>query len=152
MIAPPAHEQPGPDLYQVLGIDPGADSTAITRAYRRLARRHHPDIDTTPGAAGRFADITQAYRVLSNPLARARYDAGRARRRPAVLVWASGSPRPSRSPWTLGQAPPAGTAGETFWLGTPSLAQIFHLPGGHANPVVFPLSGSRHERRPGRRS
>ena len=65
------------DLYVVLGLPPGASETDIKRAYRRLARRFHPDIN--PGdrtAAERFREIVEAYETLIDPHRRSRYDAG----------------------------------------------------------------------------
>lgn len=135
MTAPTAGEQPGADLYQALGLDPGASSAEITRAYRRLARRHHPDVDTTPGAAQRFAEITHAYRVLSDPRARARYDASRV---PRPGRTTTGSQHAAWSPWTTARVRPRSRPRDTFWLGEPSLAHAFHLgtdtpaePSGH---------------------
>lgn len=132
MTAPTAGEQPGPDLYRVLGLDPGASSAEITRAYRRLARRHHPDVDTTPGAAQRFAEITRAYRVLSDPRARARYDASRVAR-PGRTT--SGSHHAAWSPWTAARVRSRSSPRDAFWLGGPSWAPAFHLgTDGPANP------------------
>jgi len=63
------------DFYVLLGVDRGASLDDIKRAYRRLARRYHPDIN--PGdslAAQRFRQIAAAYETLSSPDARRRYD------------------------------------------------------------------------------
>ena len=65
------------DLYIVLGVDRDATVADIKRAYRRLARRFHPDIN--PGdreAAARFREIVDAYETLTDPERRRRYDAG----------------------------------------------------------------------------
>lgn len=62
------------DLYAVLGVARDASAGDIRGAYRRLARRHHPDLTQDPGAAARFANITRAYEVLHDPERRARYD------------------------------------------------------------------------------
>jgi molecular chaperone DnaJ len=65
------------DLYIVLGVQRGASPGEIKRAYRRLARRYHPDIN--PGdreAAGRFRQILEAYETLIDPDRRRRYDSG----------------------------------------------------------------------------
>jgi molecular chaperone DnaJ len=65
------------DLYIVLGVAHGASEAEIKRAYRRLARRYHPDIN--PGdrvAEARFRQILHAYETLIDPQRRSRYDAG----------------------------------------------------------------------------
>ena len=66
------------DLYIVLGVQRGATPADIKRAYRRLARRYHPDIN--PGdreSAARFREILEAYETLIDPDRRRRYDAGK---------------------------------------------------------------------------
>lgn len=63
------------DYYKILGVARGADEKAIKSAYRKLARKHHPDVN--PGDAGaesRFKDITEAYEVLGDPAKRQKYD------------------------------------------------------------------------------
>jgi molecular chaperone DnaJ len=65
------------DLYVILGLEHGASESEIKRAYRRLARRYHPDIN--PGdrtAEDRFRQILEAYETLIDPERRSRYDAG----------------------------------------------------------------------------
>lgn len=64
------------DLYRVLGVSPRATGSEIKSAYRRLARRYHPDVSASPDANERFAKISEAYRVLSDSALRARYDRG----------------------------------------------------------------------------
>jgi curved DNA-binding protein len=63
------------DYYATLGVDRGASREEIQRAYRKLARKHHPDIDKSPGATQRFAQINEAHEVLEDPEKRKRYDA-----------------------------------------------------------------------------
>lgn len=63
------------DYYEVLQINPNAEPETIQRVYRLLARRYHPDNQDT-GHPERFRLVTEAYRVLSDPEARASYDAG----------------------------------------------------------------------------
>ena len=63
------------DYYATLGVERGASSDEIQRAYRKLARKHHPDIDKTPGSTQRFAQINEAHEVLIDPEKRKRYDA-----------------------------------------------------------------------------
>jgi curved DNA-binding protein len=63
------------DFYEVLGVDRNADTDEIQRAYRKLVRAYHPDINKDPGAEDRFKEISEAYAVLSDPEQRRRYDA-----------------------------------------------------------------------------
>ena len=60
------------DYYKTLGVERAADDKAIKTAYRRLARKHHPDVNK--GNAERFKEISEAYTVLSDPEKRKRYD------------------------------------------------------------------------------
>ncbi|GAB4244893.1 MAG: molecular chaperone DnaJ [Stanieria sp.] len=62
------------DYYQILGISRDASKEEIKRAYRRLARKYHPDVNKEPGAEERFKEINRAYEVLSEPETRSRYD------------------------------------------------------------------------------
>jgi RNA polymerase sigma factor (sigma-70 family) len=65
------------NLYIVLGVGHGASPSEIKRAYRRLARRYHPDINPGDQAAEvRFRQILEAYETLMDPVRRSRYDAG----------------------------------------------------------------------------
>jgi hypothetical protein len=75
------------DPYVLLGVARSASQTEIKSAYRRLARRYHPDVNRHPAAAGRFAQITEAYHTLVDPDRRRAFDrhgtttAGHARER-----------------------------------------------------------------------
>ena len=62
------------DFYELLGVGRDADADTLKRAYRRLARQYHPDINKEAGAEDRFKEIGRAYEVLSDPQSRARYD------------------------------------------------------------------------------
>jgi molecular chaperone DnaJ len=63
------------DYYEVLGLSREAGDAEIKKAYRRLARDHHPDANPgDSGAEERFKELTEAYEVLSNPQARRAYD------------------------------------------------------------------------------
>jgi molecular chaperone DnaJ len=64
------------DPYAVLGVDRDADADTIKKAYRRLARQYHPDVNSDPGAAERFKEVSHAYEVLSDPEKRRVYDLG----------------------------------------------------------------------------
>jgi curved DNA-binding protein len=63
------------DFYEVLGVSRDASPDEIQRAYRKLARTYHPDVNKDPGAEARFQEIAEAYDVLSDPDTRRRYDA-----------------------------------------------------------------------------
>jgi molecular chaperone DnaJ len=62
------------DYYEVLGIQKGASQEEIKKAFRRLARQYHPDVNKDGGAEAMFKEINEAYEVLSDPDKRAMYD------------------------------------------------------------------------------
>jgi molecular chaperone DnaJ len=62
------------DYYDVLGVSKDADDAELKRAFRELARKYHPDINAGDDAEDRFKEANEAYAVLSDPKARARYD------------------------------------------------------------------------------
>jgi len=87
-----------PDPYGLLGVARDAPRREIRRAYRRLAREQHPDLNPHPDGPDRFVALTRAYELLSDPIARARYDArtsGAASARPTVARAASRTPAPA---------------------------------------------------------
>ncbi|MEW9528474.1 DnaJ C-terminal domain-containing protein [Microbispora sp. NPDC049125] len=63
------------DFYEILGVPRTAGREDIQRAYRKLARSYHPDVNKDPGAEDRFKEVSEAYEVLSDPDTRKRYDA-----------------------------------------------------------------------------
>ncbi len=67
------------DHYDTLGVPRTASEDDIRRAYRKLARENHPDVNKDPGAEQRFKDVSEAYEVLRDPDRRATYDRGGAR-------------------------------------------------------------------------
>lgn len=85
----PSHDADIParaNLYEMLQVSQRAEPEVIQAVYRVLARSYHPDVNGAPEAARRMREINAAYRVLSDPRRRARYDALRcrpARGRPA---------------------------------------------------------------------
>jgi molecular chaperone DnaJ len=64
------------DHYEVLGVDRGASADEIKRAYRKLARELHPDVNPSADASDQFKLVTHAYDVLSDPQQRQQYDLG----------------------------------------------------------------------------
>jgi curved DNA-binding protein len=67
------------DYYEALGVEPGAGEAEIKAAYRRLARKYHPDVSKEAGAEERFKSVNEAYEVLRDKDKRAQYDQLRAR-------------------------------------------------------------------------
>lgn len=63
------------DYYAALGVERNASQEEIQRAYRKLARKYHPDVNKTPEAEEKFRQISEAYEVLKDPEKRKRYDA-----------------------------------------------------------------------------
>jgi curved DNA-binding protein len=92
------------DFYEVLGVPRTASQDDIQRAYRKLARTHHPDVNSDPASEQRFKEVSEAYDVLSDPQTRRRYDAFGAdfRRVP---------PDMDPDTWARGQAPAGGSPG-----------------------------------------
>ena len=63
------------DYYEVLGVDKSADDATLKKAYRKLAKKYHPDVN--PGdkeAEAKFKEATEAYTILSDPEKRKQYD------------------------------------------------------------------------------
>lgn len=62
------------DYYEVLGLAKGATSDEIRKAYRKLAKKYHPDVSKEPDAEEKFKEVAEAYEVLSDDQKRAQYD------------------------------------------------------------------------------
>lgn len=65
------------DLYKILQVDPDADTEVIEAAYKRLARRYHPDVNQAAWAEARMKELNSAYQTLRHPRRRALYDGQR---------------------------------------------------------------------------
>src|SRR5919108_793964 len=100
-----------PDYYKTLGVDKRASADEIKKAYRKLARKYHPDTNKETGAEARFKEISEAYDVLSDPEKRKKYDRG------GVFAGAN--------PFGAG-----GTAGADFGGFSDILSGIFNTGGG----------------------
>ncbi len=64
------------DPYELLGVSRDADADTIKKAYRRLARQYHPDVNPDAASKEKFSEVSRAYEVLSDPQKRAAYDRG----------------------------------------------------------------------------
>src|SRR5579863_3286038 len=62
------------DYYEVLGVTRGAAADEVKRAYRKLARKFHPDVSKEKNAESKFKEVQEAYEVLRDPEKRAAYD------------------------------------------------------------------------------
>jgi curved DNA-binding protein len=62
------------DYYKILGVERSVSADALKAAYRRLARKFHPDVSKEPNAEARFKELQEAYEVLKDPEKRAAYD------------------------------------------------------------------------------
>lgn len=60
--------------YDVLGVSKDASDQEIKRAYRKLSKKYHPDLNHEPGAEEKFKEVNEAYEILSDPQKKAQYD------------------------------------------------------------------------------
>jgi curved DNA-binding protein len=119
---------PARDFYDVLGVSRGASQDEIQRAYRKLARTYHPDLNRDPAAEERFKEISEAYAVLSDPQTRQRYDAFGPTRSPRTWTRhrrraragpgrARGAARAAGEPYTTGDPGDPGIDLDDCWAG-----------------------------------
>ena len=87
------------DYYLILQVQPSAEPEVIQAAYRRLARKHHPDIENSD--ATQMQELNEAYEVLSNPDRRADYDRWYRLRRWSSAPPPAWSPTPTRPPFSF---------------------------------------------------
>src|SRR3972149_1504821 len=92
------------DHDKVLQVDRGAEAEVVQAAYRRLARKYHPDVAESPEAAARMAAINAAWAVLKDPASRAAYDTERAG------AGHAGATRPHAAPPSMPPRHPAAPA------------------------------------------
>jgi hypothetical protein len=125
-----------PDPYAVLGIPRDASGQQVQRAYRRLAKRYHPDLNPGARTNQEMRRINRAWETLSSPASRAQYDAESAQSKPAGFDHWSGPAR---------HAGPRGQAWNTAWE-APSTARTYPPPAAgrydDAGPGWLAVTGS----------
>jgi hypothetical protein len=90
----------GRSLYEILQVDPMAEPEVLEAAFRRLARKYHPDTSGVAGGAERMKQLSAAYQVLRDPARRQAYDV-------ELGVGSEAAPLPGRWPAPAGRAAPA---------------------------------------------
>src|SRR5215212_11417889 len=115
----------GTDYYKVLGVDKKASQEEIKKAYRKLARKYHPDANKEPGAEDRFKQISEAYDTLSDPDKRKRYDRGGS-------IFTGGNP--------FGGGTAGGATAADFGGFSDILSGIFNTTGGRGGARTRPVA------------
>ncbi len=127
------------DYYTVLGVSKQASQDDIQRAYRKLARKYHPDVNKTPEAEETFKDIGEAYEVLKDPDKRATYDRYGAAWKAAQQ--SGGTPPPGyEDVWV-----DVGDTGDFFFSGTSGFSSFFEQLFGTAQGRQRAGSGSSRQ-------
>ena len=111
------------DPYKVLQVDPEAEDEVIQAAYRRLARKYHPDLATTPDAAARMAAINTAWELIGEPVARAAFD-----RQRGSFTSTPVSPSGATGPTGSGPASGSGRGGSPHGAGAGSAPGVRQPP------------------------
>ncbi|HVS62531.1 MAG TPA: DnaJ C-terminal domain-containing protein [Thermoanaerobaculia bacterium] len=128
------------DYYKVLGVEKEASASDIQKAYRRLARRYHPDVNKEAGAETRFKEIGEAYEVLKDPEKRKKYDQyGKAWK----TAQTQGAPPPGWEAFQfdLGQAGRGGPGAGGFDFGSSGFSSFFEMLFGDDVDVRFSQGG-----------
>src|SRR6266478_5544747 len=106
------------DYYSALGVAKTATDKEIKQAYRKLARKHHPDVNPgDKGAETRFKELTEAYEVLGDPAKRKKYDELGANWRMYEQQGAPGG-----GPGAAAGSPAAAAGGTSTWAAAPAAA------------------------------
>jgi curved DNA-binding protein CbpA len=133
------------DQYALLGVARDASAPEIRRAYRRLARRYHPDLNRRPDGPERFAAFTHAYEILNSPAQRARYDDSlRASRPESHQGRVDPAPRVARWVGVLELNPrEAGTVARRPLTLLDSLGRVLVVPAGtgHGDRITLRYAG-----------
>ncbi len=142
---------PSKDLYAALGLTRSASADEIKSAYRKLARKLHPDVNKAPDAQQKFTEVQSAYDVLSDPQKRKAYD----QYGEAGVSGAAVSPRSGTGAGAGGtyRWPPGGQAGASSEFDPEELSSIFETffsgqpgyggPGARPGPTGASARGSR---------
>jgi curved DNA-binding protein CbpA len=109
-----------PDPYKTLQVDPEAEDEVIAAAYRRLARKYHPDVATGQEAASRMAALNTAWEQIGDPVRRSAFDRERAIKA-AMGRSAAGSGGATAGPSTSGGTPPPETVSRDWSSGRSSV-------------------------------